>query len=190
MSSDAQPSPVLNDGIVLTTSRMVLRAVSEADISQLYRKIFSVPEVMDWVFAGTTLSLAESESFIRANFNFKAAPTGLCALADKASGEVIGFAGLNPCRALSDDDLEIGFVLAREAWGRGLATEIGRAQIAFGFGRLGRSRLLALASAQNAASLGTLEKLGMHYHTLVTPSGRSPRRVYCIGADEWRQLQT
>jgi RimJ/RimL family protein N-acetyltransferase len=110
-------------------------------------------------------------------------------LADKTSGEVIGFAGLNPCEVLSEDDLEIGFVLAREAWGRGLATEIGQAQLAFGFGRLGRARLLALASAQNAASLGTLEKLGMHYHTAVTPSGRSPRRVYCIGADEWRQLQ-
>jgi RimJ/RimL family protein N-acetyltransferase len=168
---------------------MVLRAVCEADISQLYRKIFSVPEVMEWVFAGTTLSLVESESFIRANFNFKAAPIGLCALADKASGEVIGFAGLNPCRILSEDDLEIGFVLAREAWGRGLATEIGRAQLAFGFGRLGRSRLLALASAENAASIRTLEKLGTRYHSDVMPSGRSLRRVYCISANEWRALR-
>jgi ribosomal-protein-alanine N-acetyltransferase len=189
MSPDSQPSSALNDGVVLTTPRMVLRAVGEADISQLYRKIFSVPEVMSWVFAGTALSLAESESFVRANFNFKAAPTGLCALAEKASGEVIGFAGLNPCRVLSDDDLEIGFVLAREAWGRGLATEIGQAQLAFGFQQLGRARLFALASAQNAASISTLEKLGMRYHSDVTPFGRSLRRVYCIDADEWRHLQ-
>src|SRR5256885_1200164 len=147
MGPDSQPSSALNDGVVLATPRMVLRAIDEADNPPLYQKILSVPEVMNWVFAGTALSLAESESFIRANFNFKASPTGLCALADKASGEVIGFAGLNPCRVLSDDDLEIGFVLAREAWGKGLATEIGRAQLAFGFERLGRARLLALASA-------------------------------------------
>jgi RimJ/RimL family protein N-acetyltransferase len=187
MSLDSQSSSALNDGVVLTTPRMVLRAVGEADISQLYQKIFSVPEVMNWVFAGAVLSLAESESFIRANFNFKAAPTGLCVLADKASGEVIGFAGLNPCQVLADDDLEIGFVLSRKVWGRGLATEIGQAQLAFGFEQLERSRLLALASAQNAASIGTLQKLGMHYHSDVAPSGRSLRRVYYIGADEWRQ---
>jgi ribosomal-protein-alanine N-acetyltransferase len=187
MSLDSQSSSVLNDGIVLTTPRLVLRALGEADISQLYQKIFSVPQVMSWVFAGTALSLAESERFIRANFNFEAAPTGLCVLADRANGEVIGFAGLNACQVLAEDDLEFGFVLAREAWGRGLATEIGEAQLALGFERLGRARLLALASAENAASISTLEKLGMRYHSNVTPSGRSPRRVYCIDAGQWRE---
>ena len=166
---------------------MVLRAVDEADIPQLYQKIFGVPEVMSWVFAGAALSRAESEDFIRANFNFKAAPVGLCALADRVTGGVIGFAGLNPCEVLSDDDLEFGFVLAREAWGRGLATEIGQAQLALGFERLGRARLLALASAENAASISALKKLGMRHHSDVTPAGRSLRRVYCIGAGAWRE---
>ena len=46
--------------------------------------------------------------------------------------------------------------------------------------------LLALASAENAASIRTLGNLGMHIHSDVTPSGRSPRRIYCIGVDEWR----
>jgi [ribosomal protein S5]-alanine N-acetyltransferase len=187
MNPNSQPSSAVSDGVVLTTPRMVLRAVGEADIPWLHQKIFGVPEVMNWVFAGTALSRSESDSFIRENFNFKAAPTGLCALVDKASGELIGFAGLSPCQALADDDLEFGFVLAREAWGKGLATEIGQAQLALGFEQLGRPRLLALASAQNAASIGTLQKLGMHYHSDVTPVGRSLRRVYCIGADEWRQ---
>jgi ribosomal-protein-alanine N-acetyltransferase len=187
MSPDSQPSFALHDGVVLTTPRLVLRAVGEADISPLYQKIFSVPEVMSWVFAGKALSRDEAECFIRANFNFEAASTGLCVLADRASGEVMGFAGLNPCQILANDDLEIGFVLAREAWGRGFATEIGQAQLAFGFKRLARTRLLALASAQNAASIRTLEKLGMHYHLEVTPAGRTPRRVYCLGADEWYQ---
>jgi ribosomal-protein-alanine N-acetyltransferase len=185
------PNPQLpiniGDGVVLTTPRLVLRAVREADIPQLYQRIFSVAEVMHRVFAGGVLSRIESESFIRANFNFKAAPIGLCVLADRANGEVVGFAGLNACRALADDDLEFGFVLAREAWGKGLATEIGQAQLGFGFQKLGCLRLLALASADNAASIGTLEKLGMRFHSDVTPSGRSLRRVYCMSAEEWRQ---
>jgi [ribosomal protein S5]-alanine N-acetyltransferase len=141
---------------------MVLRAGRESDIPRLYEKIFSVSEVMSRVFAGTVLSLDETESFVHANFNFRGASIGLCALVDKTGGDVIGFAGLNPCQALSDDDLEIGFVLASEVWGRGPATEIGQAQLALGFEQLGRARLLALASAENAASISTLEKLGMH----------------------------
>src|ERR1700743_1875766 len=116
MSSDSRSSSGRSDGVVLATQRMTLRAVIEADILRLHEKIFSVPEVMRWVFAGATLSLAESESFIRANFNFTGEPIGLCALVEKASGAIIGFAGLNPCHVLSDDDLEFGFVLAREAW--------------------------------------------------------------------------
>jgi [ribosomal protein S5]-alanine N-acetyltransferase len=187
MNSNSRSSIRRNDGVVLTSQRMMLRAVSEADISPLYEKIFSVPEVMAWVFAGAALSLAESESFVRANFNFKGGPIGLCALVEKASGETIGFAGLTPCRVLSDDDLEFGFVLAREAWGRGFATEIGRAQLVFGFEQLGRERLLALASGQNAASIRTLEKLGLRYHSDAMPSGRSLRRIYCIDANEWHR---
>ena len=73
--------------------------------------------------------------------------------------------------------------------GGDLRPEIGQAQLAFGFQRLGRTRLLALASPENAASIRTLENLGMHIHSDVTPSGRSLRRIYCIGVDEWRHRQ-
>jgi len=187
MNDEPAPAPDKQPIVILTTPRLILRAVVEADISPLYQKIFGVPEVMSWVFAGKALSRAETERFIRANFNPEATPIGLFVLADRASGEVVGFAGLNPCQVLADDDLEFGFVLAREAWGRGLATEIGQAQLAFGFERLGRSRLLALASAENAASIRALQKLGMRHHSDVTSSGRSPRRVYCLGAGEWYQ---
>ena len=174
-----------NDAVVLTTTRMVMRAVGEADIARLHEKILGVPAVMSWVFGGTALSRRESESFIRANFNFSGASIGLCALVEKASGEVIGFAGLTPCQVLSGDDLEFGFVLALEAWGRGLATEIGRAQISLGFQQLGRSRLLALASERNTASISTLEKLGMRHHSDVIPPDRGPRRIYSMEATDW-----
>jgi ribosomal-protein-alanine N-acetyltransferase len=170
---------------VFRTPRMVLRTAAEADIPQLHQKIFGVPEVMKWVFAGSALSIARSESFIRANFNFEAASTGLCVLTENARGEIIGFAGLTPSQVLAADDLEFGFVLAREAWGKCFATEIGLAQIDFGFRQLKRTRLLALASASNVASIRTLEKLRMRYHSNATPPGRSARRIYCIELEQW-----
>jgi RimJ/RimL family protein N-acetyltransferase len=189
MSNSAHASTGPEFDVVITTPRLLLRAVRDADIAELHRKVFGVAEVMGWVFAGSTLSLAETESFIRANFSFKAAATGLAVLVGRCGGDILGFAGLIPCAALADDDLEIGFVLAPEAWGRGIATEIGRAQLAFGFEQLGRPRLLALVAAENKASVHTLEKLGMRHHSDIQPPGRSPRRVYCLSADEWRRAR-
>lgn len=173
-------------GTVIVTERLLLRAARDTDIPPLQSKIFSVPDVMRYVFAGAALPSAESEALIRQHFNFGEAKTGLSVLTEKASGDVLGFAGLYPCEVLGEDDFEIGFVLAREAWGRGLASEIGEAQLAFGFRELGCDRLLALAYPENAPSLRAIEKLGMRHVTDVSISGRGPRRVYAIDAAEWR----
>jgi RimJ/RimL family protein N-acetyltransferase len=164
---------------ILTTARLRLRAAREDDIAVLQARVFGDAQVMRHAFAGRTLTDAEAAAFIRAHFTFAVAPIGLAVLEETVSGEVIGFAGLNPCDALGADDLEIGFVLARAAWGKGFAREIGAAQLALGFMQLRRPRLLALAAPGNVASLRVLEKLGMQPVSDVTPEGRALRRVFC-----------
>jgi ribosomal-protein-alanine N-acetyltransferase len=104
---------------------MVLRAVCDNDLGPLHHKIFSVPDVMKWAFGGQVLSPPESDSFIGAHFGLTPSSIGLAVLVDKSNGAVLGIAGLNPCAALAEDDLEIGFVLAREAWGRVLRRRSG-----------------------------------------------------------------
>ena len=99
-------------------------------------------------------------------------------LTEKPTGEVIGFAGLSPCDALGADDFEIGFVLARRAWGRGIATEIGEAQLAFGFEQLKCGRLLGLVDPRNAPSIHALEKLGMRHLETIADPRRGSRSVY------------
>ncbi len=54
----------------------------------------------------------------------------------------------------------LAFYLARPYWGRGLATEAGRAFIQFGFSELGLSRIVAGANVENVASNRVLRKLG------------------------------
>ena len=71
--------------------------------------------------------------------------------------------------------------------GQGIATEIGEAQLVFGFEQLGCARLLGLVNPQNVPSIHALEKLGMHHLTTVTNAKRGPRYVYAIEAGEWRQ---
>jgi ribosomal-protein-alanine N-acetyltransferase len=68
---------------------------------------------------------------------------------------------LKSCNALGDEDFEIGFVLQRAAWGRGYATEIGRAQLEYGFRTTDRPRLLAQVRPENASSANALRKIGM-----------------------------
>ena len=56
--------------------------------------------------------------------------------------------------------LEVGYALAREAWGQGFASEAVRAMLDFGFGPLGAHRIFAFVSPENPPSGRVLEKLG------------------------------
>jgi ribosomal-protein-alanine N-acetyltransferase len=175
-----------NVRIILITPRLILRAATEQDIPILQRRIFGDDDVMRHVFHRETMPEEKTEHFMRAHFTFGGSLTGLAILTEKPTGDVIGFAGLFPCAALGADDFEIGFVLARHAWGRGIATEIGEAQLVFGFDQLGCSRLLALVDPRNGPSIHALTKLGLRYLKDVAEPGRANRRVYCIEVQEWR----
>ena len=71
----------------------------------------------------------------------------------------MGEAGLQYLEA--GPDIELGYTLARAAWGRGYATEAARAVLRWGFAGLRLHRIVAVADPANAASLHVLEKLGM-----------------------------
>lgn len=57
--------------------------------------------------------------------------------------------------------LELGYRLRREAWGRGLATEGGRALIRHAFETLDQTQVDACADPRNAASIQVMVKCGM-----------------------------
>ena len=71
----------------------------------------------------------------------------------------MGEAGLQYLEA--GPDVELGYTLARAAWGRGYATEAARAVLHWGFAGLRLHRIVAVADPANTASLHVLEKLGM-----------------------------
>jgi RimJ/RimL family protein N-acetyltransferase len=89
---------------------------------------------------------------------------GLLATVFKPEGRYIGRCGLYPARDENDHIIpgvaNLAFYLARPYWGRGLATEAGRAFVARGFHDLRLRRIEAGVNANNAASMRVLEKLG------------------------------
>ena len=181
-NSSKAPAPL----VILTTQRLVLRATTEADIAVMHERVFGDADVMSHVFLGNVMTRERAESFMREHFTFGAKRTGIAILTEKSNSNVIGFAGLFPCKALDADDLEIGFVMAKQAWGKGYATEIGMAQLAMGFDELGCQRLLGLVEPRNAASIHALTKLGMRFLKDVISTIRPPRSVYAMLSDEWR----
>lgn len=94
-------------------------------------------------------------------------PMGLLATVFKPDARYIGRCGLYPLRDdLSDiveNEASIAFYLAREYWGRGLATEAGQAFVKHGFENLGLRRIVAGINAANKASIRVIEKLGFNW---------------------------
>jgi ribosomal-protein-alanine N-acetyltransferase len=84
---------------------------------------------------------------------------GLLAITDRETGRLVGETGLH---VLEDGpDVEVGYTLARAAWGRGYATEAATAVLRWGFAGLRLHRVVAVADPANHASLHVLDKLGM-----------------------------
>jgi len=187
MNQQPAPASEKQPRVILTTPRLILRAAVEEDISVLQNLILGDSDVMRFAFSGAPMAGDTAEDFIRRFFTFGDSLTGLAVLTEKPTSEVIGFAGLSPCQALEADDFEIGFVLARPTWGRGLATEIGEAQLALGFEQLECGRLLGLVDPRNAPSIHALEKLGMRYRATITDPRRGSQSVYVIEAADWRR---
>ena len=98
--------------------------------------------------------------------------TGSGLLADRRAGpgRLVGEAGLQELEA--GPDVEVGYTLARAAWGRGYATEAARAVLRWGFAGLRLPRVVAVADPANRASLRVLEKLGMARRACATATAR------------------
>jgi ribosomal-protein-alanine N-acetyltransferase len=98
------------------------------------------------------------------------------ALIYKADGKLIGYCGF----VNTNDDREIGWRLAPEYWGQGLATEAARAVLTHGIETLGFQRVIATVQTMNVASIRIIEKLGM---SLVGRFDRDGREVLVYSVD-------
>jgi RimJ/RimL family protein N-acetyltransferase len=152
---------VSGPGPVLETERVVLRRWRAEDLEPL-AELNADPEVMEHFPA--TLSRAEVALLIaRLEAGFERDGYGFWALTLRPGGELAGLAGLSPVP--HDIPLapavEIGWRLAREQWGRGIAQEAARASAAYGFEQLGLEEIVAYTAADNARSRRLMERLGM-----------------------------
>lgn len=145
----------------LTTARLRLRPWRESDLAP-FAAMNADPLVMEHFAA--PLTREESDAYARRMMAaIEGRGWGNWALEEIGGEPFVGFAGLSvpsfeahftPCT-------EIGWRLARSAWGRGYATQAARAALAFGFGELGLAEIVSFTALANARSIAVMERLGM-----------------------------
>jgi [ribosomal protein S5]-alanine N-acetyltransferase len=153
---------------ILETPRLALRRLAPEDAADLYR-IYGDPETMK--FTGRAPASVEEE---RANIlshiakHYDVHGVGLWPTVLKGQGEVIGRCGLMRKRIGGAEEVEIAYLLGREWWGRGLATEAAQAILRLGFESYKFRRIVAVIDPANVASIRVAKKIGMNYEKEVT----------------------
>lgn len=93
------------------------------------------------------------------------------------SGELVGRGGLSYADVAGARRLEVGWTVRPALWGRGYATEIGRAGLAVAFGERGADEVVAFTERHNTRSRAVMERLGMRH------VGEFPHRGLVEGRD-------
>ena len=95
----------------------------------------------------------------------------LWATVHKPDQRLIGRCGLLAWDLEGQKEVEVGYLLAKPYWGRGLATEAARAIRDYGFDRLGVARLISLIRPENVASRRVAGKIGMRHERDLSVKG-------------------
>ena len=154
---------------ILETPRLRLLPWQPDDWLQL-RPIAQDPEVMRYISNGQPWPDERIREFVaRQVACFEARGFCLWRLIEKHTQEMIGFCGLQPL--VETPEIEIGWWLARNSWGRGLATEAALEATRDGFEQARLQRIVAIAQPENLASIHVMEKLGMRFERETTHRG-------------------
>ena len=159
------------------TDRLVLRELAADDAEGLF-EIYGDAETMRLV--GRTgrpvtdlAATRRAVDAIRRHHRFHG--FGLWALDERDGSPLVGVAGLAWVEG-HGPEVEAAYILRRDRWGRGYATEALRAVLRIGHDDLGLERVVALAYVENDASRRVMEKAGMRPEGTVEAYGRTMTR--------------
>ncbi len=178
----------------LHTDRLLLRGWRESDLAP-FAALNADPVVM--AHFPSTLTRQQSDAMVqRQHEHWADGGPALWAAERLDTGAFIGFIGF--ARANFDATftpcVEVGWRLATDHWGQGLAVEGARAALAFGFGSSGLDEIVSFTSVGNRNSRRVMEKLGLRHdpaddfdHPNV-PAGHRLRRhvLYRLSVERWR----
>lgn len=145
---------------MIETERLYLRRMSATDVDAIFA-MRADEKVMRFIRT-PNVKRAETENWIDlVSSRWAEEKIGFCAVIEKQSREFAGWCGL--WRLRETGEIEIGYAIAGNFWGRGFATEAAEAFLRYGFEELNLEKIVAVAFTENTASHRVMEKLGMRF---------------------------
>lgn len=148
--------------LVLETERLILRKITENDAG-LQDRVLNTPAVMQFLGGVRELHQIE-ESHAKTMASYSRNGFGFLFLIEKATGDLVGHAGLKRVDIPSAPNLgdhEIGWLVREDRWRRGYAHEAASAVLDWAFTTIGAPFVVATTSNRNIGSWRLMEKLGM-----------------------------
>jgi RimJ/RimL family protein N-acetyltransferase len=169
----------------ITTRRLTLRPFREQDAVALHR-IFAEDGILRYFPNPYPPSLERVQNLIAFQLqHWKEHGFGWWAVEPRDNQALIGWNGL---QYLPDtQEIEIGYLLSRAFWGKGLATEGAMAGLRFGFQDLKLERIVGITHPENIASQRVLQKIGMSFTSEAEYFGMKVHR-YLADASSFRKL--
>ncbi len=162
--------------IIVETERLVLRYQTAPDIAPLVA-LWSDPEATRHLGGPRDRAWLESVFEETAQDPY-AEEYDLWPVMEKATGAVVGHCGLLEKDVEGNREIELTYVFAPLAWGKGYATEMGRALKRHAFEERGIERVIALIEPGNRVSERVAIKIGMAFEREVVRPGGAVRRMY------------
>ena|SRR6201986_3717825 len=165
------------------TARLRLRVFTNEDLDGLWR-IASDPVVMRHIGDGVPFTRDLTQENLTGIISaFERRGWGRWALEKKDGGGLIGYCGL--AHGCDDVGVEVVSLLAREEWGKGIATEAAWAALRYGFETLGFNSIAALTRPDNWRSRRVMERLGMSFERDASYFGYNCV-CYRLARQDWR----
>lgn len=145
---------------ILETERLFVRETTEDDVDAFY-EIYRNPAITEYM-EGLFPEVEDEKQYVRDYIEkiYTYYEYGVWTVIEKASGAVIGRAGLSARDGYAEP--ELGFVIGVPWQRQGYAEEVCRAILKFGKEELGFETFQVLVEPENAASLELCRKLGFH----------------------------
>lgn len=149
--------------IIVTTHRLVLRHLEPEDLDALFA-LYRDPEMRRY-FPDGTRSLAETKEELEwhQHGHPRHPELGLWATTERTTGAFLGRCGLLPWRIGGVEEVELAYMIRKERWREGFASEAARGIVAHARDALHLKRLICLITPGNDASIGVAEKAGMAF---------------------------
>jgi RimJ/RimL family protein N-acetyltransferase len=173
----------------IETERLVLWPLDESRLEE-FVALTADPETMRyWAQSGPFARDVAEQNFAAALARRRSHGFGRRWIVSKENGADLGFTDTkyfgDSCDDVSPDEVEIGWMLTRSAWGHGYGTEAGAAIRDEAFERLRLESIVAVHHPANAPSGRIMEKLGMTFEREVVDRNGWPYRLYRLTREQW-----